>query len=103
MAEFHNENCKEIFDICTRFNMNTIDKTEAQKALSACDLSNKANFKSYVQKDLDNILEDDKITVKVDAEIKEITKDEVVVEATPVIRSKAKSKSHEVVNKTEEE
>lgn len=55
MAEFHSENCKNIFEICTRFNMNLMSKTEAQEALNSCDLSNKANFKSYVQRDLENI------------------------------------------------
>ena len=102
MAEFHDENCKNIFDICTRFNMQLLNKKEAQSALKECDLSNKASFKSYVQRDLENIFAEDKIVVPVEAEIKEITKDEVVVEATPVARNKAKSKVHEVVNKTEE-
>ena len=55
MTEFHDENCKNIFDVCTRFNMNLISKTEAQDALNKCDLSNKENFKSYVQEDLKNI------------------------------------------------
>jgi hypothetical protein len=56
MAEFHDENCKNIFDICTRFNMKFISKIEAQNELNACDLSNKLNFKSYVQHDLEVIL-----------------------------------------------
>lgn len=55
MAEFHNENCKNIFDICTRFNMKLVSKLEAQDALNACDLSNKANFKSFVKRDLEVI------------------------------------------------
>lgn len=55
MAEFHNENCKNIFDICTRFNIKLIDKFEAKTALSNCDLSGKKSFKSYVQRDLENI------------------------------------------------
>ena len=55
MSEFHSENCKNIFDICTRFNMKLMSKSEAQAALSACDLSNKANFKSYAQRDLEVI------------------------------------------------
>lgn len=59
MAEFHHENCKNIFDICTRFNMGMMSKTEAQEALNACDLSNKANFKSYVQRDLANIYKEE--------------------------------------------
>lgn len=55
MAEFHSESCKNIFDICTRFNMGMMSKTEAKDALNVCDLSNKANFKSYVIRDLDVI------------------------------------------------
>ena len=55
MAEFHSENCKNIFEICTRFNMNLMSKSEAQEALVSCDLSNKANFKSYIQRDFENI------------------------------------------------
>lgn len=59
MSEFHSENCKNIFDICTRFNMNLMSKTEAQDALNACDLTNKENFKSYVIRDLDVIFAED--------------------------------------------
>ena len=59
MSEFHTESCKNIFDICTRFNLNMISKTEAQEALIECDLSNRANFKSYVQVDLENIFAED--------------------------------------------
>ena len=59
MSEFHSESCKNIFDICTRFNMKLMSKTEAQDALKSCDLSNRANFKSYVQTDLDNIFKDE--------------------------------------------
>ena len=55
MATFHDENCKNIFEICTNFNLKIIDKVEAQAAISACDLTNKDNFKSYVQNDLENI------------------------------------------------
>ena len=59
MSEFHSENCKNIFDICTRFNMKLMSKSEAQEALSTCDLSNKANFKLYVQRDISEIFKVD--------------------------------------------
>lgn len=59
MAEFHEGNCKNIFDICTKFNVGLMTKKEAQAALSACDLTNKANFKPYVQKDIENIFKED--------------------------------------------
>lgn len=101
MSEFHSENCKNIFDICTRFNMNLMSKTEAQEALIACDLSNKANFKSYIQRDLDVIFTEDPVVVTLDAEIKEISKHKAVVETS--IHGSNKKKSHEVVIKKENE
>lgn len=55
MGEFHSESCKNIFDICTRFNIGMISKARAQDELKSCDLSNKANFASYVIRDLENI------------------------------------------------
>ena len=55
MAEFHSESCKNIFDICTRFNMGIVSKAEAQEELKSCNLTNKSNFKSYVQHDLEVI------------------------------------------------
>ena len=86
MAEFHSESCKNIFDICTRFNMELMTKEEAQKALSTCDLSNKANFKACVQRDFENIFAE-----------------EPKLAQTKATKSVAKAtKSHEVVNKTEE-
>lgn len=59
MATFHSENCKNIFDIATRFNMQLLTKEEAKAVMEQCDLSNKSNFKSYVQRDLENIFKDD--------------------------------------------
>ena len=64
MNEFHSESCKDIFDICTRFNMGMITKEYAQTELAKCDLSNKENFKSYVQKDLENIFEEESAAAK---------------------------------------
>lgn len=103
MSEFHSENCKNIFDICTRFNMNLMSKVETQAALNACDLSNKANFKSYVQRDLEVIFAEDPIVVTLDADIKEIHEDKAIVE-TSIRGSKAKKPiQHEVVIKKENE
>ena len=103
MIEFHEENCVKIFATCTEFNIGQLTKDEAKKALSNCDLSNKDAFAPYVQNDLSVIFAEDTITVDVEAEIKEITKDEVTVEVKPVTKNKSKSKSkaHEVVNKEE--
>ena len=69
MTEFHNENCKNIFDICTRFNMDMLSKKQAQDLLIDCDLSNQANFKSYVQRDLDVIFSEDLATADIVYEI----------------------------------
>ena len=66
MAEFHSENCKNIFDICTRFNMEFMNKTEAQEALIECDLSNQENFKSFVQRDIENIFAADEAQMQVE-------------------------------------
>lgn len=93
MSEFHSENCKNIFDICTRFNVQLMSKIEAQDALNACDLSNKENFKSYVQRDLENIF-------KVDAEPK--FKRGKRIEIQPVDDAMIIEESHEVVKKENE-
>ena len=67
MNEFHSESCKDIFDICTRFNMDMLTKEQAQKELAKCDLSNKESFKSYVQKDLENIFAEEVVVKPADA------------------------------------
>lgn len=59
MSEFHSESCKNIFNICTSFNLQLLSKEEAKVALEQCDLSNKENFKSYVQRDIENIFAKD--------------------------------------------
>ena len=101
MAEFHSESCKNIFDICTRFNMGMMSKAEAQEALKSCDLSNKSNFKSYVQRDLEVIFEEEPIVANLAAKIEKITEDEVIVEVAPV-RKPAKKPTHEVVKQENE-
>lgn len=102
MSEFHSESCKNIFDICTRFNMGMMSKVEAQEALNICDLTNKANFKSYVQHDLEVIFAEEPIVVTLDAEIKEIHEDKAIVE-TSLRGNKSKKHTHEVVIKKENE
>jgi hypothetical protein len=87
MAEFHDENCKNIFDICTRFNMKLLTKEEAKAAIEKCDLSNKANFKDYVQRDLAAIFAEEPKAKRTKTVVKE-----------PVVKE---TEVHEVVNKTE--
>lgn len=55
MADFHSENCKNIFQICTQYNVGLLSKEQAQEALNSCDLSNKANFAECIQHDFKNI------------------------------------------------
>lgn len=88
MYEFHSESCKDIFDICTRFNMGMMSKTEAQDALASCDLTNKENFKSYVQHDLEVIFSEEPVSAEIAEE-----------EATTC--NTTDTQSHEVVNKKE--
>jgi tRNA G26 N,N-dimethylase Trm1 len=90
MAEFHDENCKNIFDFCTRFNMELMTKEEAKEALEKCDLSNKENFKSYVKEDIANIF------------YEEVKKENKPVQEGFKKFSAKQQKAHEVVNKTEE-
>lgn len=99
MSEFHSESCKNIFDICTRFNMGMLSKAEAQEELKACDLSNKENFKSYVQHDLDVIFAEDPVVVTIEAEIKEASEDKVIVKTN--LKGNKKKATHEVVIKKE--
>ena len=80
MAEFHSENCKNIFDIATRFNMQLLTKDEAKAAMEQCDLSNKDNFKSYVQLDLENIFAEDKPVEEPKKRGKKAESHEVVIE-----------------------
>jgi hypothetical protein len=87
MAEFHDENCKNIFDICTRYNMQLLTKEDAKVAIEKCDLSNKASFKDYAQRDLTAILAEEPKPKRAKAAAKE-----------PVVKE---TESHEVVNKTE--
>lgn len=105
MSEFHSESCKNIFDICTRFNLGVITKLDAQEALQECDLSKRANFKSFVKNDLDVIFAPEpkkKRTKKAEpVEANEqVEIQEPVVEAQELIITD--QESHEVVNNTEE-
>ena len=86
MSEFHSENCKNIFDICTRFNMELMSKSEAQEALSTCDLSNKSNFKSYVQRDFEVIFAEEPKKRGKRAEIKTVDDAMIIEESHEVVK-----------------
>ena len=85
MADFHTENCKNIFQICTQYNVGLLTKENAQEALNACDLSNKENFKQCIQHDFANIFA-----------VEESKKRNKKAE-TPVIEEAPVEQAHEVV------
>ena len=47
--------CKNIFQICTQYNVGLLTKEVAQEALNVCDLSKKESFKAFIQRDFSNI------------------------------------------------
>lgn len=95
MAEFHTENCKNIYQICTQYNVGLLTKEGAQEALNACDLSNKEKFSKFIKGDFANIFEPEK-------SIEVVEEHNDVVAEQPVVERK-KHKSHEVVETTENE
>lgn len=60
MNSFHDENCKDIFQICTDYNFKLLTKEQAKEALSKCDLSGRDHFAAGVQRDLKAILGEEK-------------------------------------------
>lgn len=64
MNSFHDENCKDIFQICTDYNFKLLTKAQAKEALSKCDLSNRAHFSADIQRDLKIILTENKPVVE---------------------------------------
>ena len=96
-AEFHSETCKDIFDICVRYNMKLMDKAAAKDALLLCDLSNKDNFVDCVKHDLEVIFAEDHPKAKRGKKTEAKPIEEVIVEQVAI-----EPEIHEVVNKTEE-
>ena len=117
-SEFCSEDCMTLWTTATKYNMNKLTKSKAKSIISKLVLKPTEQYSKCVQRDLNVILAEDPkpkrgkraelpifdeaapdtIKVTVNAAIKDITKDEVVVELEPVL----KDESHEVVNKTEE-
>lgn len=61
MNEFDTESCKDIFQICTDFNVGIKNKSEALTALEKCDLTNEKNFAEYIKIDIAHIREKDEV------------------------------------------
>lgn len=103
MTEFHSENCKNIFDICTRFNMQMFTKDEAKTAIKKCDLSNKLNFRPSVQNTLSNILKVDEVVLD-NSKLKRGKRAEAkIIDEVMDVESVAIEPEHEVVIKKENE
>lgn len=74
MNSFHDENCKDIFQICTDYNFKLLTREQAKEMLSKCDLSNRANFSACIQRDLKVILGENKPAVEEQSKKKEAAK-----------------------------
>lgn len=59
-SEFCSEECKDIWDIATRYNMQLMSKQEAKSALGKYDLSDTSKYVECVQRDITNIFADEK-------------------------------------------
>ena len=90
MVEFHEENCKNIFQICTQYNIGLLTKEQAQEALIACDISNEENFAQFIKQDFAKIFA-----------VEEPKKRNKKVEA-PVIEEAPVEQVHEVVKQENE-
>lgn len=55
MMMFHDDNCRNIFQIITDFNANELSKKEAIDKLNNCDLSNRKSFLEPIQNGLNEI------------------------------------------------
>jgi hypothetical protein len=86
MTEFCGEDCKELWTVATKFNMQMLNKEEAQEAISVLELKDRSVYVECVQRDLENILAEEKV------------EEPVVVEEAP-FKYKKKQK-HEVVTET---
>ena len=107
MTEFCSESCKELFETATKYNLKKITKPEAKEIIEKLELKEKSAYVNCVQKDLENILAEEK-AVKEEPKVEEKTapileEEPVVVEEPapekPAFTPKKKQKSHEVVKK----
>lgn len=58
-SEFCSEECKGVWDIATRYNMQLISKQEAKTVLSKYDLVDISKYVACVQRDLENIYKEE--------------------------------------------
>lgn len=62
-TEFCSEDCKDLWAAATKFNMDMISKEEAQEIIVNLNLKDKSEYVKCVQRDLDNIFDEDEIPV----------------------------------------
>lgn len=103
-SEFCGETCKDLWYTATKFNMNKLTKSEAKSIISELDLKPIDKYVACVQRDLKNIMTEDKKPKRGKRiEIKPI--DEVINVKPTVVEDIIKQvveESHEVVNKENE-
>lgn len=63
-AIFHDENCKDIFNLLTDYNAGNIDKETAINNLKKLDLSNIDIFKDNLQKEIKDLLKEEDLKKK---------------------------------------
>ena len=59
MAMYHNENCKELFDITSSYLCGHITASEAKKRYERCDLSYKESLREKIQNSINELLADE--------------------------------------------
>lgn len=64
MSIYHNENCKDIYNVCVKFNANMLTKDQAKAIIDKCDLSYRKDFTESTNKILDEILAEKNILEK---------------------------------------
>ena len=73
MAMYHNENCKELFDITTGYLCGHISADEAKERYEKCDLSYKENLREKIQKSIDELLINSEIIVEFNDQLNTIS------------------------------
>lgn len=75
-TEFCCEDCKNLWETATKFNMELITKEKAQKDISALNLKPRAEYAECVQRDLKNILDEEPKAPKMAKPIREVVSEE---------------------------
>ena len=109
-AEFCCEDCKTLWQTCTKFNMNKLTKAEAKAIISALKLKPADQYAACLQRDLKNIMPEEPkpkrgkraVLAVFDEAIQPEIKEEIKLPEEEVIPVEEIPEVHEVVIKTEE-